>query len=75
MVILFEVVIKLRIFDFFFGGVPSHRFFQTLLQARIKARREFKIFYKKNTGILSEIILGNIEKEKSKSKELNKGNK
>ena len=41
----------------------------------IKAKREFKIFYKKGTGILSEITLGNIEKERSKSKELNKGNK
>ena len=33
------------------------------------------MFYKKGTGILSEIILGNIKKEKSKSKKLNKGNK
>ena len=41
----------------------------------IKAKREFKIFYRKSTGILSEIILGNIEKEKLKLKEPNKGNK
>ena len=41
----------------------------------IKTRKEFKIFYGKNTGILLEIILGNIEKEKSKLKELDKGNK
>ena len=41
----------------------------------IKARREFKIFYRKGTGVLSEIILGNIKKEKLKLKELNKGNK
>ena len=32
-------------------------------------------FIKKNTGVLSEIISGNIEKERLKSKELDKGNK
>ena len=31
------------------------------------------MFYKKGTGILSEIILGNIKKEKLKLKELAKG--
>ena len=31
----------------------------------IGTRREPKIFYKKSTGVLSEIISGNIEKEKS----------
>ena len=36
---------------------------------------EFKIFYKKGIGILLEIILGNIEKEKLKLKKLAKGNK
>ena len=41
----------------------------------IKARREFKIFYRKGTGVLSEIILGNIKKEKLKLKESAKGNK
>ena len=41
----------------------------------IKTRREFKIFYKKGTGVLSEITSGNIEKEKSKLRELDKGNK
>ena len=41
----------------------------------IRAKREFKIFYKKNTGILSEITLSNIKKERSKLKELDKGNK
>ena len=41
----------------------------------IKTRREFKIFYKKSTGILSEIILNNIKKKKLKVKELAKGNK
>ena len=41
----------------------------------IKIRREFRIFYRKGTGILSKITLGNIEKKKSKSKKLNKGNK
>ena len=41
----------------------------------IKTRGELKTFYKKGTGILSEITSGNIKKERSKSKELNKGNK
>ena len=41
----------------------------------IKTEREPKIFYKKGIGVLSEIILGNIEKERSKLKELDKGNK
>ena len=41
----------------------------------IKTKREFKIFYKKSIGILLEIILGNIKKEKLKLRELDKGNK
>ena len=41
----------------------------------IKTKREFKIFYRKNTGILLEIISGNIKKEKLKLRELNKSNK
>ena len=41
----------------------------------IKTKREFKIFYRKGTGILSEITSGNIEKEKLKLKKLDKGNK
>ena len=36
---------------------------------------ELKIFYKQGTGILLEITSGNIEKEKLKLKELDKGNK
>ena len=41
----------------------------------IKTKREFEIFYRKGTGILSEITLGNIKKKKSKLKEPDKGNK
>ena len=41
----------------------------------IETKREFKTFYRKGTGILLEIILGNIEKKKLKSKKLDKGNK
>ena len=41
----------------------------------IKTKKEFKIFYKKGTGVLLEIILGNIKKKKLKLKELDKGNK
>ena len=37
-------------------------------------REEFRIFYKKDIGVLLEITSGNIKKER-KLKELNKGNK
>ena len=36
---------------------------------------KFKVFYKKGISVLLEIISGNIEKERSKLKELAKGNK
>ena len=38
-------------------------------------RRELKIFYKKGTGVLSKIILGNIKKEGLKLKESAKGDR
>ena len=41
----------------------------------IGIKKNLKIFYRKGTGILLEIISGNIKKEKSKSKEPDKGNK
>ena len=46
-----------------------------ILKNHIKTRREFKILYKKSTGVLSEITSGNIEKEKLNLKELIKGDK
>ena len=46
-----------------------------ILRNHIKTRREFGIFYKKNIGVLSEIISGNIKKEKLNLKESVKGNK
>ena len=46
-----------------------------ILKNHIKTRREFKTFYRKNTGVLSEITSGNIKKERLKLKELVKGNK
>ena len=46
-----------------------------ILRNHIKTRREFKTFYKKGIGVLSEIISGNIKKEKLNLKELTKGNK
>ena len=46
-----------------------------ILKNHIKTRREFKTFYKKNIGVLSEITLGNIKKEKLNPKELVKSNK
>ena len=46
-----------------------------ILENHIKTRREFKIFYKKGTGVLLEIILDNIKKERLKPKELVKGDK
>ena len=41
----------------------------------IKTKKELKIFYKKNTGVLSKIISGNIKKKGLKLMELAKGNK
>ena len=46
-----------------------------ILRNHIGTRREFKIFYRKSTGVLLEIILGNIEKKKLNLKELVKGDK
>ena len=34
-----------------------------ILKNHIGTRREFKIFYKKSTGVLSKIISGNIKKK------------
>ena len=41
----------------------------------IKIRRELKIFYKKNIGVLLKIISGNIKKERLKLKKLVKSNR
>ena len=46
-----------------------------ILRNHIKTKREFRIFYKKSTGVLSEITSGNIEKEKLNLKKLVEGNK
>ena len=46
-----------------------------ILKNHIKTRREFRIFYKKSIEVLSEIILGNIKKEKLNLKELIKSNR
>ena len=46
-----------------------------ILKNYIKTRREFKIFYRKGIGVLSEIILGNIKKKKLNLKESVKGNR
>ena len=46
-----------------------------ILKNHIGTKREFKIFYGKSIGVLPEITLGNIKKEKSKLKELVKGNR
>ena len=45
-----------------------------VLRNYIRIREEFKIFYKKSKGVLLEIILGNVKKEKLNLKELAKGN-
>ena len=45
-----------------------------ILKNYIGTKREFKIFYKKNIGILLSSKLGNIEKKRLKIKELVKGN-
>ena len=41
----------------------------------IGARKEFKTFYRKNIGVLLEIISGNIKKEKLNLKESVKSNR
>ena len=46
-----------------------------ILENHIGTRREFKIFYKKDTGVLLVITSGNIKKEKLNLKELVKSNK
>ena len=46
-----------------------------ILRNHIETRREFKIFYKKSIGVLSEITSGNIKNKKLNLKELVKGNK
>ena len=46
-----------------------------ILRNHIETKREFKIFYRKGIGVLSEITSGNIKKEKLKLKELVKGNR
>ena len=46
-----------------------------ILKNYIKTRKEFKTFYKKNIGVLSEITSGNIKKEKLNPKESVKSDK
>ena len=46
-----------------------------ILRNHIKTKKEFKIFYKKNIGVLLEITSGNIKKEKLNLKESVKGDK
>ena len=46
-----------------------------ILRNHIKTRKEFRTFYKKSIGVLLNIILGNIKKEKLNLKESVKGNK
>ena len=46
-----------------------------ILRNHIGTKRKFKIFYRKSIGILSEITLGNIKKEKLNLKELVKSNR
>ena len=46
-----------------------------ILRNYIKTKKEFKIFYKKNIGVLLEITSGNIKKERLNLKKLVKGNR
>ena len=46
-----------------------------ILRNHIGTRREFRIFYRKGTGLLSKTKSGNIKKEKLNLKELIKDNK
>ena len=45
-----------------------------ILKNYIKTRREFGVFYKKVIGVLLEITLGNIKKERLNLKKLVKSN-
>ena len=45
-----------------------------ILRNHIGTKKEFGIFYRKSTGVLSEITSGNIKKEKLNLKELVKSN-
>ena len=46
-----------------------------ILKNHIGTKREFKTFYKKGIGVLLKITSGNIEKEKSKTKESVEGDR
>ena len=46
-----------------------------ILKNHIKTKKEFGIFYRKGIGVLLEIILGNIKKERLNLKELVKGDR
>ena len=46
---------------------------EQILRNHIGTKREFKIFYRKGTGVLLEIVSGNIKKEKLKAKKSVKG--
>ena len=48
---------------------------ERILRNHIGTKKEFKIFYRKNTGVLLKITSGNIKKEKLNLKELVKGNR
>ena len=45
-----------------------------ILRNYIKIRREFRIFYRKDIGVLLKVILNNIKKERLNLKESAKGN-
>ena len=46
-----------------------------ILRNHIKTKREFGIFYRKSIGVLLEITLGNIKKERLNLKESVKSNR
>ena len=46
-----------------------------ILRNYIRTKREFRIFYKKDIGVLLEITSSNIKKERLKLKELTKGDR
>ena len=45
-----------------------------VLKNYIRTKKEFKTFYRKSKGVLLEVILGNIKKERLNLKELAKSN-
>ena len=77
-----DLLLKIKIYLVYYIAIlePVYGNYELLVYKQdiykdIKTKREFKTLYRKGTGVLSESILGNIKKEKSKVKKLAKSDK